>query len=78
MTVRQGHVTIQFTFPISGTIRARTMIFFFVSSAFRVRKVNGITNRRVEFTRDLVRYSTSRSRDYTIVWSRDLDVQGQV
>ena len=41
-------------FPILGTMRARTMIFFFVSQLFWVRNVNGVTNRPVEFTGDLV------------------------
>ena len=43
--VCQGHKTIQLTFPITGTMRAGTIIFFVFSYAFWVRKVNGISRR---------------------------------
>ena len=52
--VRQGHVTLQVTSLISGTIHARDMIFF-VSTVFWVKKVNGMKARYVALTCDLVR-----------------------
>ena len=53
--VRQGHAWLQVTFPISGSIHARSMIFF--SCIFRVIECNRITSNCVALTRDLVRQS---------------------
>ena len=43
------------TFPISGSIHARSMIFFFVSCILWVKECKEITTNSVTFTRDLVR-----------------------
>ena len=50
---RQGHAWLQVTFPISGSIHARSMNFF--SCILWVKKCKEITTNSVTFTRDLVR-----------------------
>ena len=52
--VRQGHAWLQVTFPISGSIHARSMIFF-VSCILWVKECKEITTNSVTLTRDLVR-----------------------
>ena len=53
--VRQGDAWLQETFPISGSIHARSMNFFFVSCILWVKECTKITNNSVTLTRDLVR-----------------------
>ena len=52
--IRQGHAWLQVTFPISGSIHARSMIFF-VSCILWVKECKKITTNSVTFTRDFVR-----------------------
>ena len=51
---RQGHVTLQVTYFISGPVHARYMIFF-ISEVCWVRQFNSMSARYVALTRDLVR-----------------------
>ena len=53
--VRQGHAWLQVTFPISGSIHARSMNFLFVSYILWVKECKEITTNSVTLTRDLVR-----------------------
>ena len=52
--VRQGNAWLQVTIPISGSILARSMNFFFVSCILWARECKEITTNSVTLTRDIV------------------------
>ena len=53
--VRQGHAWLQVTFPISDSIHARSMNFFFVFYILWIKECKEIITNSVTLTRDLVR-----------------------
>ena len=65
--VRQGHVTLQVTYLISGPIHAREMIFLF---SWLVHQFDITTTSQKKET-----FLFAVAQDTTIVGSRDLDVQ---